>query len=296
MEDVDDAVLVGYYQNLSTAFENKALEQVISINENEIDNFFIFDIDLETRERFSSNTLQIILPIQYHEIYQFEIGNDFYLDLSPIYQNVPFKIAGFYQKDIDELAFINLYQDSTYQDINNNAILITSNNKEVLKEELIDRYGQQMMVIYDYRAEVMLPIENQLLKVKTYITFVIEMMILSFVISLINHTTMLHISKSSDDAKIYTLGLSKNKIIYYQILNQMIIFLVTIGVSLISFIMIYKALSEFISIFGTYEYLELFIPSIYKTFGINLCIWILIISYQIVLIKKTNYIALIRTY
>lgn len=296
LDQVDDAKLVGYFQNVETNIDQVSINQVISISGQDISDYFNVSIDQEVISQYQSGFHQIILSKKYEEVYQYQIGDSISLTFGPSYEGVIFTIAGFYPKETLDLAFINLFEDSSYESIDQNAILLKAIDKTLLEEQLINLYGQKMVIITDYNETVVDPMIIQMSRVKIYLSAIIGLMMLSFIVSLFNHTTMLHYLESEDDAKIYTLGLSKNEMIKYRIINQGVVFLISITISIIVFILIYLALSEFIVVFKTYEYILFsFTPIIYG-FMLNLLIWACVMIYQIFLIKKTAYMSYIRTF
>ena len=129
-----------------------------------------------------------------------------------------------------------------------------------------------------------------------YLSVTMAIILLSFVLYLFNHMTILQINLASDDAKILTLGLTKKSMIKQYWKNQSFIFLILILVSSIVFFLIYLVLEDFILIFNVYEQIHLTFKTFNVGFSINLLIFVLIMSYQSYLIAKIKQIDYITIY
>ncbi len=297
IEYVDHADQIGYFENVETNFENESLEQVVSIDISHIVYYFNFDIDQSIINTFEqATTPQILLPMRYHKIYNQNIGDHIYLDLGPNYKDTIFRIAGFYEKQGIELAFVNLYPFEQFNQIKTNSILIDTKEKQIVKEELISTYGQKMIIVNDYVEDVVHPMTSVMAKVVNYLTILTGFLMLSFMVTLFNHTSMLEHILAPDNAKIYTLGLSKKDIIKHQVITQIIIYLCSLIITILVFIALYHLFTPLLIIFKTYELLELTLNMFIISIIINTLLWALIICFQAFLVKKTEIIDYIRRF
>jgi hypothetical protein len=297
LEETLAAENIAYYEYVETNINQEYIEQVISIDPKTIDTYFNLDIDDEIIARFNHLDMpQIVLPLKYQEVYDLNVGDDISITLSQTYQHIELKIAGFYQKEAIELAFVNLYAFDTFEDIKYNAIMIDAINKDLLENQLIDSYGKNMVNVIDFDEETIQPLTQDMLKVKNYLTFIVGAMMISFIISLFNHATMLDLSLAHDHAKMVTLGLSKRQLIKYHILEQTLSFVILMTISSLTFLLIFSVLSEFITIFRTYEHLVLTPKTFLICIMLNAIIWIFLTIYQIYLLYKTKIIYYIRTF
>ncbi len=297
MDLVEDSTEVGYYLNMMTEIDDKTLSQVISMEGQEINKFFNFNIDSDIIERFTaSSNLQIILPNIYREVYLYDVGDSFSMSFENREEMIEFSIAGFYQKESVELAFVNFHVSDELQDLAKQSLMVKSNDKESLLEALIELYGKQMVIITDYQKQVVSPMLGRMHSVINYLTLIMSLMLISFVIALFNHSTLLMTSLASDDAKAMTLGLTKKKLILAFWKNQGLIFSILIIASSIGFFMIYSILEDFLIMFNAYEELILTSSTWYLGFSLNFIIWVFVMIYQSFLIWKIAEIDYIRTY
>ena len=297
IDQINHADKIGYFENVETNFINESIEQVVSMDINHIKYYFNFDINQSIIERFEQLTEpQILLPIRYQKIYDQQIGDHIYIDLGPNYLDEDFIIAGFYEKQGIELAFINLYPFEAFEQIKTNSILIDTSDKQQVKDLLIDTYGQKMIVINDYVEDVIYPMTSTMAKVVNYLTLLTTFLMLSFMVTLFNHTSLLEHIIAPDNAKIYTLGLSKKHIIKHQVFTQVIIYLCSLIITILVFYGLYRIFTPLLIIFKTYEYLVLTPQMFILAIIINTLLWASIVYFQAVLVKKTEIIDYIRRF
>jgi hypothetical protein len=297
MDDVEAIEQVAYFEYVETNVEDQLIEQVISIDPKDIDTFFNFNIDQASINAFSDLSIpHIILPQKYAAVNHLSVGDNIQITIDQTYKNISLKIAGFYEKEAIELAFINLYAFEDYDDIAYNSIIIDSSDKEILENQLIENYGKQMVIIFDFNEKIITPLTEQMHKVKNYFTVIVGILLISFILSLFNHQTMLNLNIAPDDAKILTLGLSKKRLAIYEIFQYFVLFIISVIISAMVFFSIYSVLADFITLFNTYERLHIAFSIFYIGFGINFVIWMIMMSYQMTSIKALEPINYIRTY
>jgi len=297
MDEVIAVEQIAYYESVETNIENQFIEQVISINPHSIKTFFNLNIEQSSIEEFNDLlTPHILLPQKYETVYHLNVGDEVEITLDQTYQNISLKIAGFYQKEAIELAFVNFYAFDAYKDIDTNAMIIDADQKDILENQLIENYGKQMVIIFDFNEQTIIPLVAQMYKVKNYLTLIIGVLLISFMLSLFNHQTMLHLNIAPDDAKILTLGLSKKQLMIYETIQYAIVFVITSIISVAVFLSLYFALEDFITLFNTYEHLEIVPNVIFIGFIINALIWIMLMSYQMHSIKNLKTTDYIKTF
>lgn len=297
MDEVIAVEQIAYYESVETNVENQFIEQVISINPNSIETFFNLNIEQSAIEDFTDlSSPHIILPQKYQAVYHLSIGDEIEITLDQTYQNISLQIAGFYQKEAIELAFVNFYAFDAYEDIDTNAMIVDADQKDVLENQLIESYGKQMVIIFDFNEQTITPLVAQMYKVKNYLTVIIGVLLISSMLSLFNHQAMLHLNIAPDDAKILTLGLSKKQLMIYETMQYAIVFVITSIMSAVVFLFLYFALEDFITLFNTYEHLQITSNVIFIGFAINALIAVMLMSYQIHSIKNLKTIDYIRTF
>ncbi len=297
MDLVDDAIRVGYYENVVSKVNDQSITQVLSIEGSKIDQYFNLNISQKTIDNFESmDQLEIILPYKYQKVYGYKPGDTFALSFDGTANDIAFKIAGFFQKESIELAFVNLYISPVYSQMSSQTIMIQSSDKSQLEEELIEVYGQRMIIVIDYEKAFVEPMVDQMRKVINYVSAIMGVMMFSFMISLVNHSTLLQTNLATDDAKILTLGLTKRKIIMNYWKNQGFVLIATIIISSIGFIMIYQLLENVLIMFNVYEQISLTPQTYLVGLMINTTLWIIIMIYQSYLIGKIEEIDYIRTF
>lgn len=266
------------------------IETLISIDPLKIDTYFNFNIDQQVLESFNDQSIpKIILPRIYEEVYDQQSGQFIHLKINENYQDVKVEIAGFYEKEAIEVAFVNLNAFDAYASLTNYQLVINSMDKTLLKSQLVREYGSQMIIVSDYQREVIEPLFEDMKLVRNYLTYIIVFMIISFIVSLFNHYTMMFYQNIYDDSKLYAIGMSKKTYTGYMIKSQLLIFIGLLLTSSIIFLMFMQILPDFITLFNVYERIELNVKMMMIGTFINLIVFIVLVSYQIVLIKKSKY-------
>lgn len=266
------------------------IETLISIDPQKIDTYFNFDISQDVLASFHDDTTpKIILPRIYEEVYHQQSGQFIHLKINENYQNINVQIAGFYEKEAIEVAFINLYAFDTYAPLTNYQLVIKSTDKAQLKSELIKDYASQMMVISDYEKEVIEPLYHDMKLVRNYLSYIIVFMIISFIVSLFNHYTMMFYQDIYDHSKLYAMGMSKQSFIGYVIKSQLLIFIGLLFTAMVIFMMFIQVLPDFITLFNVYERIVLNVEVLIIGSLINFLVFMILVIYQMLLIKKSKY-------
>lgn len=294
--DLDDHLLVSditqfdQYRFVEINTNNQYIETLISIDPNVIDTYFNVDIESQVIESFQDQSIpKIILPRLYEEVHHMEVGQVLYLKINENYQGIEVEIAGFYEKEAIEIAFINLYAFDAYAPITNDQLMINTTDKTTLKSELLETYGPKMVLITDYEEEVITPLSQDMKLVRNYLIYIIIFMMGSFIISLFNHYTMMYYQEVYDDSKLHAIGFSKREIIIYLIKSQLMICIGLMLASTIIFYMFMQILPDVITLFGVYERIILTPHIVVMGLLLHLGMFSVLAVYQIVLIKKTKF-------
>ncbi len=179
-------------------------------------------------------------------------------------------------------------EDDIYQTILVNA----SQDKDLLREELLDLYSDQMIRIFDVN-QTLINILFEMRRVTVYITFILSLIIGCFIIAMMNHAHLLFLRVKADYARLFVIGYSKKKMIVTLIQEGMITLSIYILASALGFIVIAHHFSELGLLFGEYEPIKFnSLPILYGSiiiilvFSIQYAIYI----YQVLHIKVSEVI------
>jgi ABC-type lipoprotein release transport system permease subunit len=253
LDHVKDAEKIGLYTNVRVIEENETINQLISIDKNQISTYFNLNINQSALDNFGDdNQLKILLPYRYNKLFNFMIGDKVSIYVNPTYGNQEFYISGFFEKQLNDLAFTNMNEffgeQSSYQ-----AIVVNSTiEKNELKEELLDLFSDQMIYITDV-DQSMSTFLYEMERVGTYITFVLSLVIACFIIAMINHSQLLFSQTKADYARLFIIGYSKKKMTLTLVKEGMIFLLIFLITSVFGFVIIAFNFSDFGLLFGEYE-------------------------------------------
>ncbi|TNF09045.1 MAG: ABC transporter permease [Bacillota bacterium] len=257
LDEVAASAKVGLYQDIKAIDVDEAIRDVVSIHPDDIDDFFNLEITDEAKQKLLLDEPIILLPERFRALYQLDIDDVIILDINPEYPSVSFIIGGFFKKQIGNLAIININSVTGYENLNNNAIFVNAaSDKDLLNNQLLDAYSHKLIYILDYDQLV-----NQLVsdmeKATEYLNIIIVVILLCFVLSIINHSSLLIDQMRAVYARLYVLGYSHRKMVVMQIYESALFFIVMIISTLTSFILIGRELKNFVLFFGEYESISL---------------------------------------
>ena len=254
MDEVDSISKAGLFSNVSFSSLDGSIHQVISIDSNEIEHYFNIDIDESSLSLLSrTNVLTILLPTKFKYLYNLEVGEMIFLSISPEFPEESFEIGGFFEKQIGDLAFINLHLLSNYDDISHNALLINaSGSPQNLRNLLIDRYSKNLVYLIDFQ-ELITNNANEMVRTTEYMTFILSIIILCFILAIFNHSILLLGQMKSVYARLKVLGYSQQQLMMLIIKESLLMFIILLLSTAISFVMLSAQLRGLVILSGDYE-------------------------------------------
>ena len=280
--EVEDISKAGLFQEVKIANENQTIKQLISMNSEDIQKFFHTNIsDDALRDLNKVTTLYVILPDRYTYLYDYHLGDEIEIYVNGEYKEQTFIIAGFFEKQLGDLAFTNLHHVYDEGDIYNVFLVNASGQKHTLKDILLDAYSQELISIFDVEDE-MAPLIFEMRRVTTYITFILAIIIICFLVALMNHSILLYHDLKEIYARMFVLGMDKTMMTKSLIKVFVTIFLVLWLISTIGYVLIAVKMSDLAILFGEYEPIRLSIKPIWLggillilTFSVNQLFYIL---------------------
>lgn len=297
LDSVDHATKAGIYLNIDLVDYNENISELVSIDPTQIETYFNIGINQTSLQSLNNaTTLKIILPSRFNYLYNIENGDYVSLKINDTYDNLSFEVIGFFDKQLGNLAFTNLENIPTYEEISNNAIFVNAKtDKELLKNELLDAYSNKMILIIDHEEAVDMLI-HEMYRVTTYITYIISVIIFCFILSIINHSSLLLAQMKANYARIHVIGFSNIKMSVLLAKESVIQLFILLFSSLFSYVMIATRLDKIILIFGEYEPIQLTFSSM--LYG-SLFIFVLFIFIKFIYIYRLNRIdktSIIKTF
>lgn len=243
----------GLFQEVKIANENQTIRELISIDSKDIQNYFDTNIsDDALRDLNKVTTLHIILPDRYSYLYDYHIGDEIEIYVNGRYKEQTFIIAGFFEKQLGDLAFTNLHHVYDEGDIYNVFLVNASGQTQTLKDILLDTYSQELISVIDVKEE-MIPLIFEMRRVTTYITFILAIIILCFLIALMNHSILLYHDLKEVYARMFVLGVNKKMMTQSLIKVFLLIFIVLWVISTMGYVFVANEMAELAILFGEYE-------------------------------------------
>jgi len=263
LDNVDDVAKVGYLKSINFVDFEQNISSVISIDSQDLSDYFNFDLSSESLENLSNTQkLVILLPERFQMLYAMQIGEIIHLNISPLHPHESFEIGGFFKKEIGDMALVNLHLFPIYDDVSQNAIFVNASaNKETLKNELINLYSKNMVYILDFQLVVDSKI-SELQTVTDYMIIILSTIIGCFILSIFNHSILLLEQMKDSYARLYVLGFSKRKMLAMLTKESALLFFILMITSIFSFILLSGVLSQLILISGEYENIQLSLKSV----------------------------------
>ena len=253
LDGVRSADQAGLYMDVYMESYGQSINELVSFDPELIEKYF----NLPIKETYIQSLREesrpsILLPTRFQLLYGLDVGD--FVDISlDSEQTESFLIVGFFEKYVGNLAFTNLYNIDSYQDVQYNSILVNAKyDKQALQYELWDLYSQKMIVIYDH-DEVVDLLVYEMERINNYMTYIISILIFCFILSIFNHSSLLLSQMESNYARLHVLGLSRRKMNFMMIYESMVLFLILALVSTTSYVLIATRLRSFVLFFGEYE-------------------------------------------
>ncbi|BCR36624.1 ABC transporter permease family protein [Mariniplasma anaerobium] len=293
LENVEHAERIGLFDSVYVTRYEQTIGQLISINHTQIKYFFNLEIELSALDNFIEDPdLKIILPDRYEKLYDLEIGDQILIYVNPTYEELSFEISGFFEKQLGDLAFTNMHFVYDDEDVYQSILVNASNDKTLLREQLLDLYSDQMIRILDVN-QTLTNILFEMRRVTVYITFILSLIIGCFIIAMMNHAHLLFIQVKSNYIRLFVIGYSKKKMIITLIKEGILLLCVFFITSTIGYIAVASNFADLGVLFGEYEPIKFSVtPILYGSiiitlvFGIQYAIYI----YQVLHIRVSEVI------
>jgi putative ABC transport system permease protein len=252
LENVDEAQLIIYYQNIDLFDQELTIDALLGLNANDISLFFGYDINDSFIEALNDNEkLVMILPYRFQDLHGYELGEQIELNINE--QILSFEIIGFFDKEIGSKAFTNLHLFLEQYSLVPNAILVNANHqKDELYNTLITMFSQYLVFTIDFQHELdeqISIIENA----NNYLIYVNLLMILFFLIAVIIHTMLLFDQMKEIYAKFIMLGISQKQMLLLLFKENIYIFVIVFVSSLFGFLNFYEQIPKLVLAFSEFE-------------------------------------------
>jgi len=266
IDSVESVTKAGFYQHVDFGHETDKIRTVISMNIFEINTYFALDFDQSSVDKLSqSEYLVIVLPQKYNSVYRMDIGDEILLSFSSTMKDIPFTIGGFFEKQQSNQAFTNMHLINGYETTTYNALLINRTADEVgLKTELINRYGQNMVYIIDFKEIISINV-FEMIQTTSYITLILSVIVLCFILTIVNHSILLLGQMKNTYAKFYVVGLSIKGIQKYLVKESLLLFVLLYFTSTIGYILIASQLKGLLIFLGEYENISIYFNTIWTS-------------------------------
>lgn len=296
-DEVEHASAVLMYKNVYFIDNPEKLKYFISLNSEDMDYYFNYNIDKEiTAKLLTKDIGVIILPERFHQLYGLGIGDTIKLSINQKHSEEEFEIIGFFDTQSNNIAFSNMISFEKYESEIPNAIFVNARGETLgLKEKLINRYSKNIIYVLDFK-EIVNEITNEIKQVINYVSYIIVVIIVCFILSIFNCSILLFQDLQNNYSRIIVLGFSKRKLVCNIVLEQLLIFFVYLFVSMFCLIIFSNILPEVIIFWGEYE--KIYLSPEWLIVGGLLCLFVYMVTRIFYMIKLIllNPIDIIKSY
>ena len=252
LEEVGIVSKVGLFQDVTINELDDAIHDFVSMDSSHISYYFNLDISEEALSRLNSDYPVILLPNSYRYLHLMKIGDSISINMGSYGQEIHFIIGGFFEKQLNNLAFSNLsFVDEENFGVNS-LFVNAKEDKLELNDLLLDLYSSKLIYIIDYNYFVA-RLVNDMQQITSYLNTIIFVILFCFVLSIVNHSYLLFNQMKSVYSRLFVLGYSIRKMQTYHAFESLIILLMLLSISSLTYIMIGTKLNQFILFFGSYE-------------------------------------------
>ena len=252
LEQVEMISRVGLFQDASIIDYSDAIHDFVSIHPSHINTFFNLNISEVSLNALYNDYPVILLPASFKYLHRLNEGDTLIVDLGKRHEGVTFVIGGFFEKQLNDLAFSNI----SFIDEENygfNAFFINAKtDKYALNNLLLDMYSSKLIYIIDYEVFV-IKLVNDMKQITSYLNTIIFVILFCFTLSIINHSYLLFNQMKSVYARLFVLGYSIKKMNNLQWIESLFVFFILLLISITTYLMIGTKLNQFILFFGSYE-------------------------------------------
>ncbi|MDF2700109.1 MAG: hypothetical protein K0Q49_1665, partial [Haloplasmataceae bacterium] len=296
-EKVSHVDLGYYYTNVKVDELDTYFWFSISLDANQIQQYLNIDIETSLLEKLKNESIPyVILPIKFHYLNKLEVGDTVHININKQYENQPFVVGGFIDMGINEIMITNINYLDQYQDLNPNTILINTHDfNNIKKQDLIERYDQEMYYIIDYQEMIDNQIEK-FTKLTQYISYIILVLVLSFMLTIFNNLALEFTKMEPTFSRLRVLGCSIKKLIITILLEKLVI-LFAIIVSVLSVLrVIMNNLSHFLIYYGTYEKIRFTFYSVIMAIMIGAFMYLVSVAFYLSKIRKIKIAEVLKNF
>lgn len=271
VEHYDKGIL---YNNVILNNE-KSFLQMISVKN--FDNYYNFEIEISVLNKLNTfETAVVLAPIEYKYLYNYSIGDELILSLSELYDNESFEIIGFFDSEYEDIIITNLYLLDGYESALYNSVFINSNNKNLLKNELTDKYSKNLYYIIDFE-EFINEIDIYTTTLRNFLSFIALFFIFCFIFTILNNSILLFESNKKIFARLKIIGCTKRNLAINIIYQYLLIVIICVFSSFFAVFIIMSNVKYILLFFNVYQEVNL----VLSDYLIGYCVSIIVffISY-----------------
>lgn len=250
VEDIAPAVC---FQNVYIKDYGKGVTFFLSLEYDNIDNYFTFAFDTESAAKLrSSDGLYVVFPEAFRQMYGGKIGDKVKMKLSATLGEVEFTVAGFYESEYGTFAFSNYRAHAGENAVN--ALLFNAGEdfSDEDKADLVRRYGSKMYVFVDVgkTVEAAFAILNRITAIIMWVFWFIAG---GFAVVIINNLLLALSQLKADYARLRILGLDDRQLARGIITEAALIALIAFAVAFVVLLLLFPNFSPMILVFGYYK-------------------------------------------
>lgn len=298
LDTVSSVIRADIYEHVVFGEGDTNINYVLSMDINEADTYFnLDDLTQQISQLATATEPAILLPSSYHEIYRYDLHDTIALTLDPDDGVQLFSIAGFFEKQDIGIAFTNLYMIDENVRTKANSLLVRANgSRQTLTNQLLDRYSNQLIIIYDFQKTYIEPAVLAMERIKNFIIGYLSLVMICFIMSLINHHAMIQIEREADDARMIAIGYRKKDMKKETIYEGLIVLCVVMLSSIVAYVMVVGQIQGLFAVFGAYENIVFKPNSILIGSGINVLLFSMMWISRIKRQPNVRLIDYLRTY
>ena len=256
--NVKEATEAYLYQQIQIDDLDVTDDYMVSIETSVIGNYLDLGIDEATLEAFEKTSKPyIILSEKYQYVYGYKSGDIIRLKINNTLDNQLFEILAFHTSNNSMISISNMIELEEYEAVLKNSILVNASaNKEVLYQDLINRYQSRLYYIVEMNQSLkeMETLSNQLLDLVRYISYIL---IACFILTIVNNSVLIFDEMRPTYQKLKVLGMKKKQFIKMLSLEHLYIMVAIITSGLV---IILVGIPNFIYIGGL---LNVYLPLTY---------------------------------
>ena len=258
MDNVKEATEAYLYQQIQIDDLDVTDDYMVSIETSVIGNYLDLGIDEATLEAFEKTSKPyIILSEKYQYVYGYKSGDIIRLKINNTLDNQLFEILAFHTSNNSMISISNMIELEEYEAVLKNSILVNASaNKEVLYQDLINRYQSRLYYIVEMNQSLkeIEALSNQLFDLVSYISYIL---IACFILTIVNNSVLIFDEMRPTYQKLKVLGMKKKQFIKMLSLEHLYIMVAIITSGLV---IILVGIPNFIYIGGL---LNVYLPLTY---------------------------------